>query len=72
MKNTIIKAIFLFFLTLSSINIVYADQVSNHDMKTYILKITSKDPNKVVPFSGSFMTVFDNDSVITDISNRCI
>lgn len=39
-------------------------------MKAYILKITSKDPNKVVPFGGSFMTVSNKNSVITNISNQ--
>lgn len=70
MKNTFVKAILLSTLSLSSINIVNANQVTNHDLKTYVLKITANDPNKVVPFSGSFMSVSDDNDVLTNIPNQ--
>lgn len=68
MKNAFVKAILWSFLFIVSMNIVYANQIANPGTKTYILKITAKDPNKVIKFKGSLLGV-DKDSVLYDISN---
>lgn len=68
MKNILISVTLLSALSISTLNIVYAGQISDQDVKTYTLRVTSKDPNKAIPFNGSFMTVFDKNSVITNIA----
>ena len=68
MKKILISATLLSVLFLLNLNIVYAGQTSDEEVKSYILRVTSKDPNKAIPFTGSYMTVFDKEADITNIA----
>ena len=70
MKNSFINVLLLSTLNISSMNMVYANTISAHTSKSYILKITSKDPNIAIPFTSTFMTVLNDSSAISSVSQK--
>jgi hypothetical protein len=56
MKKNILKITLFLLCNFVLVGLTYpADLAYKTAEKTYILKVTSKDPNKVVNFSGSYM-----------------
>src|SRR5687767_8695845 len=61
MKNTFLKSALIFIFSILPASAIYADQNFISAEKTYVLRVTSLNPNKTaVPFTGSYVVTGKN------------